>query len=289
MKPDVCQTISRGFSPGRSTRIVRWLFSSWGFSALVALAITPSEVRQQLDAGKKMLIVDVRATTLFKNGHIPNAINIPAALVPEKQLPPLGRVVVYDEGLGQDAAQTAAAALNRKQGITAEALEGGFAAWQMTPSVTTQSGGLRPEALPLITYQELKQKTNADVVLVDLRQPRSRASARAAETRAAAPLTPLQSEFPHARIAHSPFNAAAPTQARAARSTTPPLLVLVDNGDGQAEEMARALKAGGHTRFVILAGGESILERKGERGLQRAGATFNVRPPLATQGTNTHR
>src|SRR5512137_1929285 len=90
-----------------------------GFVASV-LAITPAEVQQKLSAGEKLTFIDVRPTALFKQGHIPNAINVPAPVVPHKQLPPLGRAVVYDEGLSPDTASAAAAALNQKVGIAAE-------------------------------------------------------------------------------------------------------------------------------------------------------------------------
>ena len=71
---------------------------------MAALAISPAEVQRKLSAGEKLTLIDVRPTALFKQGHIPNAINLPAAVVPHKQLPALGRVVVYDEGLGPDTA-----------------------------------------------------------------------------------------------------------------------------------------------------------------------------------------
>jgi rhodanese-related sulfurtransferase len=233
-----------------------------GFAG-AAFAISPVQVQQLLNSGEKITFVDVRLNVLFQKGHIPGAINIPAQLVPEKPLPPLGRVVVYDDGLGADDAVAAAAALNQKPGITAESLDGGYAAWEMAQSSTTQSGGLKPEEMPVITYAQLKQKQSADVVLVDLRQSApavttaSAAKLSAAKV-AAQPLTDLQAEFPKARIDRSPFAVSSPrTKALAASaSTPPPLLVLIDNGDGSAQKMARALKANGIKRFAILAGGE---------------------------------
>lgn len=247
---------------------------------LSALAISPAEVQRQLSEGAKITFVDLRSTTLFRDGHIPNAINIPAALIPNKQLPPLGRVVVYDAGLGRDLAPTAVAALSQKPGITAEVLEGGLAAWKMAQSATTQSSGMTTEALPQITYQELKRKSVDEMVLVDLRVTPSPPPGFAVRQSATPSLTSLASEFPGARITPSPWSLPESRQAQAADSP-PPLLVLIDNGDGKAQVTARALKASGHARFVILVGGESILERKGAPGLQRAGATLTVQPPPA--------
>lgn len=238
-------------------------------------AATPAEVQQQLNAGARLTFVDVRPTALFKEGHIPNAINIPAALVPGKELPPLGRVIVYDGGLARDLAAAAVDALNRKPGITAEVLEGGLAAWEMARSSTTQAGGMDAEKLPQITYQDLKRRNLEDVVLVDLREARPPAPGLAVRQSASTGFTSLSSEFPGARVASSPWKLPESRQGLAGASA-PPLLVLIDNGDGKAQQTARVLKASGNTRFVILTGGESILERKGAPGLQRAGSTLSA-------------
>src|SRR5688572_32976556 len=100
-------------------------------SASVLLAageepLSAGEVMRRMEAGEKMTFIDVRTTIAFKEGHIPGAINVPAALVPQKQLPLLGDVVVYDAGLGVETAAQTAVALNQKPGITARVLEGGF-------------------------------------------------------------------------------------------------------------------------------------------------------------------
>lgn len=243
-------------------------------SAVTAFAISPTEVQKLLDSGAKVTFVDVRLNVLFQKGHIPGAINIPVQLVPEKQLPPLGDVVVYDDGRGENAAALAVAALNQKNGITAEVLDGGYAAWEMAQAATTKARGVGPEEMPLITYDQLKNTKSSDVVLVDLRQ--SKAVANVAGNEAAAkPLTDLPSEFPGARIVNSPFDASSVHSSVA--GATPPLLVLIDNGDGSAKNIARALKANGNTRFVILAGGEKILSVHGQAGLQRIGSSVTMR------------
>jgi rhodanese-related sulfurtransferase len=245
-------------------------------SATAAFAGSPAQVQQRLASGEKVTFVDVRPTSLFQEGHIPGAINVPAGLVAEKELPPLGRVVVYDDGLGVKTAETAAAALGKKQGITAEVLDGGFAGWETAKGQTTQRPGFKSEALPVITYAHLKQAQASDVVLVDLRKaPEAAGRVKSANSPA---LTDLSAEFPKARVAHSPFDGAAgaTSNTKDAAAAPPPLLVLIDNNDGSAEATARTLKANGITRFVILAGGEEILARKGEKGLQRIGNTIQA-------------
>jgi rhodanese-related sulfurtransferase len=253
----------------------------------VARAVSPEALKQRLSAGEKITIVDVRPTVLFKSGHIPDAINIPASLVPGKQLPPLGHVVVYDEGLGHDTARAAAAALGAKSGITAEALEGGLAAWEQSQSLTTKPAGMKPEELPMISYAQLKQTDMSDVVLVDLRKKRDANAPKIADSAAALPLTDLAAEFPNARISRSAYSAV--PAARTMASSKSPLLVLIDNGDGAAEREARALKANGIKRFVILLGGEEMIARKGQPGLQRAGSTVIMRKPPGLAGTNTNK
>ncbi|MCL5098563.1 MAG: rhodanese-like domain-containing protein [Candidatus Omnitrophica bacterium] len=269
--------------------ICRWLCcSSFAFGTM-ALAVSPDAVQQKLSAGVKLTFIDVRSTAIFKNGHIPGAINVPAALVPEKQLPPLGRVVVYDNGLGVNTADAAATALNQKPGISAEVLDGGFAAWETAQAPTTKPAGLGREEAPLISYQDLKKAINQDVVLVDLRKKNIAVSTLNAPKTTQPPLTDLQAEFPGAHITRSPFSLPAARKSASGDPGPPPLLVLIDNGDGAAFEMARTLKANGIRRFVILAGGEDILARKGQPGLERAGSTITLRGTIVPSVTNNNR
>jgi rhodanese-related sulfurtransferase len=99
-----------------------------------------------------LTLVDVRDASLFKGGHIPNAINVPARVLELKKLPPLGRVVVYGRGLGQEDMAKAVAVLNKKPGIQAEILEGGYAAWKMSLGTTTAAAGLHPDVVNVISY-----------------------------------------------------------------------------------------------------------------------------------------
>jgi rhodanese-related sulfurtransferase len=269
---------------------VCWLCGVTLFCGGTALAVSPAEVQLLLAAGEKITFVDVRAKTLFQKGHVPGAINVPAALVPSKQLPPLGRVVVYDDGLGRDTATLAAAALNQKTGITAEVLEGGFATWESARATTTKAAGLKPEETPFITYADLSSVQGDDVVLVDLRKEpvQLRQDSAAQPAVPPEPLTDLRQQFSKVRgITRSPFDLPQMRQASAG-SPAPPLLVLIDNGDGAAQEMARKLKANGVTRFAILAGGEQIVARQGRSGLGRAASTIVVHHPSGGALTNTN-
>ena len=243
--------------------------------------MSQAELQRQLADGASITVIDIRSTALFQKGHIPGAINVPAALIPEKELPPLGKVVVCDEGLGQTTAESAVAALNRKKGIAAEMLEGGFAGWEALAGTTTRESGLQKEELNLITFDQLKKTNPAELVLVDLRKPR--VQVRQGEPNADAPapsppLTDLRKEFPQVPITRSPFDLPQAKQSETERGKGGPVLVLIDDGgaDNSAQEMARTLKANGIKRVVILAGGEEILSRGGRPGLQRAGVTISV-------------
>ncbi|WP_160164434.1 rhodanese-like domain-containing protein [Pedosphaera parvula] len=248
--------------------------------------ITVAELQARLAKSDKLTIIDVRSPIAFTQGHIPNAINVPASLCADKKLPPLGQVIVCGEGLGHDSAESATVTLNTKPGITAEKLDGGYIAWEATQSATTRDKGLQPEALNYITYAQLKNVTNEDVVLVDLRKQPTAARTALGGTNAASAtaLSDLGKEFPGLPVTQTPFKATQP-QKSAKAPATPSLMVLIDNGDGSAQSMARTLKANGIQRYVILAGGEEIITRKGQSGLQRSSSGFLFKKPNANPAT----
>ena len=259
---------------------------AWVASACAGAGITVTELQVQLtNRPVKVTVIDVRTPALFTRSHIPGAINIPASLCAQKNLPPLGRVVVCGEGLGRDKTDAAAAALAAKPGISVDVLEGGFAAWESQPTLTTGPGGMQPEAPRYISYAELKAAKPADTLLVDLRRrPAAAPQALGAGATEAGrgPLTDLAQEFPGLRSTLAPFDAS--RRLAAGPSATLPLLVLIDDGDGAAETIARALRGNGVKRCVILMGGEIILARHGQRGLQRSGSAAhlpNQTPPPA--------
>ena len=128
----------------------------------------------------------------------------------------------------------------------------------------------------MITYQKLKAASPDDLVLVDLRTAPTASSPGRKSGEPAAPLTDLRAEFPGAPVTKSAFSVPSTRKSGTPGAGGTPLLVLVDNGDGTAEQTARALKANGVTRFVILAGGEQTLARQGQPGLQRLGQTVEA-------------
>ncbi|MCX8109029.1 MAG: rhodanese-like domain-containing protein [Verrucomicrobiae bacterium] len=254
------------------TKMVVVFSVACALGSLPLMAMTPAELAAALGSGAKITVVDVRNNSAYQKSHIPGAINIPAPLCPLKELPPLGHVVVYDDGLGQEkAAEKAAAALNSKPGIRAEVLEGGFTSWQMHQNRVVADRGIAPEQFTTITYDQLKAAAPESVVLVDLRTRSSIAQMKGFGT--AESLTDLQKEFPGFRVVRAPFSS---SQLASNENRDGPLLVLIDRNDGRAEQVARLLKAQGIRRFAILLGGETMLARKGRPGLQRSGAVVSV-------------
>ncbi len=249
-----------------------------------AMAVAPADLQQRLAAGENLTLIDVRSTVFFQRGHIPGAINVPAEIIGQKPLPKIGRVVVYDGGLGESHAVRALAALQTKPGITAELLDGGLAAWETARGATTAEPGMVRSDLPRISYDILKSlAADTSTVLVDLRaplEPSKTATGQAGQT-------DLAAEFPALRVTKSPFSVG-PQKTAAGTAGPAPLLILIDNGDGSAEAIGRALRANGSQRFVILAGGEEMLARKGKTGLQRSGSVVTVNDPR-TAVTNTNR
>jgi rhodanese-related sulfurtransferase len=233
-------------------------------------AIAPAELSNRIQSGEAITVIDVRATDFFQKGHIPGAISVPATILPQKGLPKLGRVVVYDAGLGEDLASGAVAALNAKPGITAQVLDGGLAGWESAKGETTADPGVTASQLPMISYGKLKS-ISGDYVIVDLRQPETPSKSAAGQPSQHADLS---TEFPGASVVRDAFAVSSPRKAVNGVSAAPaPLLVLVDSGDGKAQEVGHTLKANGVRRFVILAGGEEMILRKGQSGSGRSGSS----------------
>lgn len=235
-------------------------------TATQLLAVTPSDLQVLIERGEKVTVVDIRATSEFQSGHIPGAINVPESLIATKRLPQLGRVVVCGSGLATDNPANAVALLAQKPGISAEVLEGGFAAWESLNAVSTRKSGLGSDSAKQITYDQLKNAQASDVILVDLRKNNTKADAKAQGK------TDLKAAFPKAGGVTADLAAVTPkkTGSRITKSV-PPLLVLIDDGDGKAIDAAKRLRAEGHKRVAVLAGGELTLEREGKPGLQRMG------------------
>jgi rhodanese-related sulfurtransferase len=254
----------------------------------LGLAVTAEDLSRMLEEEGNITLVDTRYKNDYANNHIQGAINIPARACRLKNLPPLGRIIVYGDGVDTASAAQAAFFLNQKPGITAEILEGGLGRWETLQYPMSVKRGMTREELPAITYDSLTSvyKKNTDLIFVDLRRfPEGttdvRQTSQYKETKTSVTqsgnFTDISEQFPGATIVSSlPVSGSKTASgARSIQSRIPSsdsgshCYVLIDNCDGTAEKTARRMKARGIHRFVILTGGEKILSRKGKSGIQR--------------------
>lgn len=249
--------------------------------------ITPEDLRKGTAETSIALIIDLRANNEFERGHIPGAINIPHFAIETKSIPPVGAVAVYGDGLGRIDEAAATAAIDGKPGVQASLLAGGLAAWESAGFPTTHAKGLSEAQVPVITYQQLERAQAHGVVLADLRSRGGSHRVAAGTNAASRAPTDLRSAFPGARVVEpgpraasqsggtdkstGPSDKAAVMRQLAGVNASQELIVLIDDGDGSAEQTLLKLRSGGNKRVVILAGGETILGREGRSGLRRVG------------------
>lgn len=254
-----------------------------------AFGMTPAELQALLSRREPVTVVDVRSPAEFSEAHVPGAMNVPAPILGRKRLPALGRVVVCGDALRPDETSDAVIALNRVAGVQAEALEGGLGAWEALNLASTRDVGMKAEKLRYATYGDVQKASSAGrgVVLVDLRSsvPDVLLQARTAGRRATDPGSDLERQFPgvsRVRPAREryPDGREEISTAELGGSKDPGrVFVLVDDGNGDAERLARRIRAAGLGQAVILAGGAEAVSRGGQPGrrtrefsAQKAGA-----------------
>lgn len=275
-----------------------------------AEAITAADLSAKLAAGQVIHLIDLRPSNRFEEGTIPGAMSVPATIIREKKLPPLSPVVLFDDGLGKIDVAGIAAELNRRPGWKAEALEGGFSAWQALASATaTSSKGLHNEDVQHITYQDLSDLKDP-VVMVDVRQV-DPATAGKTATKAALGKKPANAATPDTvsgfcakagnreykrgldelRRSHEPpakmRSKTIPRPGRAAPDNTPPLVVLVGAVGDDLRETVRRLRSEGYTRVMILAGGDEAILLEGKPGKGRmSGPIIEGKVPTTEPSTS---
>jgi len=223
-------------------------------------AITAKALKRKINKNADITIIDVRLNALYQQGHIHNAINIPASIIEHKKLPMLGDVVVYGDGIDDEGVDEAIAHLNDKPGINAEGLKGGYSKWSAKHNVVQRKNGLKLSQTKNITYKKLQKMIlkGKSVILVDLRAGTTQES--------------LAEHFPNTRI-HDPISN--PQESTGNLKITSQILagipkrnrnvlVLIDDGNGVSETVANKLHAAGAKRLAILSGGEQALQARGE-------------------------
>ncbi|MEG8274689.1 rhodanese-like domain-containing protein [Streptomyces sp. AHA2] len=119
------------------------------FRAALAFHTDVSDVAAALAAGGDpgFVLVDSRSPEAWEQGHVPGALHLPTALVPEQAarlLDPSVPVVTYCWGPGCDGAARAALAL-AERGYRVKEMLGGFEYWvrEGLPFATRRGGGRR--------------------------------------------------------------------------------------------------------------------------------------------------
>lgn len=134
-----------------------------------ARGITAAELARLREDGASLRLIDVRSSALYKTGSIPGAMSVPAAVLLEKNFAPLGRVVLFCDGLGDVDVDRYVEVLNQRPGVQAEALEGGYAAWLDEGQATTAPTGMKPAVTRMIDYKKM-EKIAQPLIMVDLRR-----------------------------------------------------------------------------------------------------------------------
>jgi len=248
-----------------------------------APAITADALAKALGRGEPIKLLDLRPRLRFEAGSIPGAMNIPASVILEKQLPPLARAVLFDDGLGTIDVSAIAATLNQRPGWKVDVLTGGYAAWHaLQAAPDTAAAGLHSEQIQQIGYDQLNQLVEP-VVLLDMR-PAPLQAAATVQANAVPVADPLRDfcgkksnrsyceNLPELRQRHQPPHQQT-TRGRTpltVKSATPsPLIVLVHAVNADTHETCRRLRAEGYTRVVVLTGGDEAIQLEGRRGKGR--------------------
>ena len=234
----------------------------------ISSGMTVEELKASIDRQEELTIIDIRNRYAYTECHIPGAINIPVRIIDKKHLPPVGRVIVCGDGINTGETLEAVNALNAKAGIYAEKLDGGIAAWEALNYLNTRRSGFTKRETSYISYKQFKDvvKENPDVVIFDMRE----------KTDDNVNLTNLMDKFPGVQNVKLKRNrksggrdkeiSLAEVLGNSKGAHHKKLYVLIDNGNGDAEDVAYRLKAAGIKRVSILIGGELTLRVDGKAG-----------------------
>ncbi|MDX2441672.1 MAG: rhodanese-like domain-containing protein [Desulfobacterales bacterium] len=257
--------------------IVLFLFAA----PTLSFAITVDQLKETLTQKDRIAIIDLRSRLDYAQGHILDAINIPSRLLMKKQLPPLGEVIVYGDGIKKDDVDLAVEELNTRPGINADFLEGGYPAWSAKNLSRSPWFGIKRQLFSSINYQDLKKAdsaSNPDMVIVDLRYVTHDDATKTNNSNDTGQddLSDLNDLFPNLNVikpnTHFSISKGQSERVHISGLSSIPdhdstLYVLIDMGDGTAQKVARRLKEKRIQQIAILIGGEKILQRKGQSGL----------------------
>lgn len=103
--------------------------------------MAPQRAFSLVKEGSGLWLVDVRSESVFADGHIEGAINIPAGVLGTKRLPKGKIIVLADDSLGLRKGREAAEILLKNGHDKVFLLEGGIPAWQAEGYLMAGKGG----------------------------------------------------------------------------------------------------------------------------------------------------
>lgn len=202
----------------------------------------------QSDAADTLILIDVRSRPRYEFKHIQGAIHVPAFAIGDTPLPRGVRIVLYDDGLGSDECERAAATLIQRGFADVRVLSGGLTEWdavqQPVVAPTGEIGRPFSEPISCADLQTLIQQGRA-MTIFDVRSPAAYG----------------QGHLPSSRGLSTP----AELQARAAGLKPDEVIVLYDDGSGIAEKQAEALRRQGFRAVRYLYGGMPAWQQSGQK------------------------
>lgn len=207
--------------------------------------VPPDDLRRWLDEGRDILVVDTRPRQEFERKRIGNALNLPAFAIGGRRLPRDRTLVLYDDGVGTREARQAAEKLAEAGHTNVQLLRGGLAAWEARGHPIVAPRGLT--TVPLVDTIAAAQLAQAradgvPLAVIDLR---------------------TEDEYRAGHLAgavHGP-----PIHLDQVLAGVPPdqIVILYDNGSGEALQQAERLRRRGHRVVRYLYGGmPAWLEKK---------------------------
>ena len=200
--------------------------------------VTPAEVAAWREKGESFLFIDTRLPQVYELKHAAGAINIPSFAVGTTPLPGDVKIVLYDAGAGSSEHVKGAQALRAKGHPAFWVMKGGLTAWEAQGYPIVAPPGESPiPFVETISIDDLVrlQGNGMKVAVVDVR-PRA---------------SFIQGHVPGAVSA-----SAGADVARSVSSLAPTdLIVLYDDGTGDAKDRAEELRRKGYRAVKVLYGG----------------------------------
>jgi len=215
------------------------------------------------------MLIDIRPTEAFVKGSIPGSINIPGPVLLEKKMNFRNGCILISDGIADKIDPAELAEKFRQQGVSADYLYGGVAAWaEMKDATSTQGGGASIGRISrTLTFEDIKNRKGG-VCLVDLRSEAER-------------IVPEGHQCPvlgfcdlrrfHYCVDLPDFHKMGAGKSRELRAGTGPLVVLVAGKETDSDQVLNRLRIEGHRRVALLLGGSDIIARDGRRGKKRVG------------------